>query len=91
MVTHQDSEKLLERFMALRRDTPGIRALDAAQKLGVSECELLAVRVGGDAIRLHDQAEDILASLEPLGEVMALTRNADCVHEAQGRLPGGTL
>lgn len=72
------------RYDALKLTRPDIRARDAAQTLNVSEGELLASRVGEDAIRLTDTPEEILAGILPLGEVMALTRNAHCVHERKG-------
>ena len=36
------------------------------------------------ALRLRPDWHTLMASLEPLGEVMALTRNASCVHEKIG-------
>ncbi len=73
-----------QRYEKLKQQEPNMRARNAAQKLGVTEGELLASRVGDDAIRLLDNAEIILISLSSLGEVMALTRNEYCVHERKG-------
>lgn len=75
---------LKQRYDALKSANPELRARNAAQELGVSECELLAARVGEDAIRLTDTPEDILMALTPLGEVMALSRNEAVVHERKG-------
>lgn len=75
---------LKRRYLLLREENPRIRARNAAEKLGVSEGELLASRVGDGATRLVDSAEEILKSILPLGEVMALTRNEFCVHERKG-------
>lgn len=75
---------LLEQYKALKVQNPKMRALDAAKELGTSESELLASRVGEDATRLIDDPEAILKAIEPLGYVMALTRNASCVHERKG-------
>lgn len=72
------------KYDALKEAEPSLRARDAATKLGVSEGELLASRVGDDAIRLTDDAEALLKEIVTLDEVMALTRNESCVHERKG-------
>jgi putative hemin transport protein len=77
-------ERIKERYETLKHQQPDIRARDAAKQLGVSEGELLASRIGVDATRLIDDAEQILRAVLPLGEVMALTRNNACVHERKG-------
>ena len=74
------------------RQTPRARHRDIAQALGVSEGELIASHCGifGSAEsplkarRLRGEWPQIIAALEALGEVMALTRNASCVHEKIG-------
>lgn len=63
---------------------PRARTLDVAQALGVSECELLFSRVGEDAVQLRPDWKTLLTGLPALGEVMALTRNANVVHESTG-------
>ncbi len=73
-----------QRHQQLKISKPGIRARDAAQILDLSECELLASRLGDGVTRLLDDAETILKQLLLLGEVMALTRNNECVHERTG-------
>jgi putative hemin transport protein len=78
------TENLFSKYQQLKEADPKLRARDAAEKLGVSEGELFASRVGTDAIRLEDKPEEILAAVLPLGEVMALTRNESCVHERKG-------
>ena len=75
---------LKQRHQQLQVCKPGLRARDAAQQLGVSECELLTCRQGDGVTRLLDDAETILNQLLLLGEVMALTRNNECVHERKG-------
>ena len=76
---------LYERYVALKQEDEKIRARDAAEKLGVSEGELLASRIGKDEVRrLDDSPEEILEAILPLGEVMGLTRNESCVHERKG-------
>jgi len=77
-------EGLKERHKQLQVCKPGIRARDAARQLDVSECELLSCRLGNGVTRLLDDAQTILNQLLLLGEVMALTRNNECIHERVG-------
>jgi putative hemin transport protein len=67
-------------------DGPGgaLRAREAAQHLGVSEGELIASLVGERATRLRTEGAAIVKDVPTLGPVMALTRNAHCVHEKIG-------
>ncbi|UTH76689.1 hemin-degrading factor [Chromobacterium sp. IIBBL 290-4] len=74
--------QLWERYQTLKASQPRLRARDAAQALKVSECELVAADPA--ATPLAPQWPDILAALEGLGRVMALTRNHACVHETKG-------
>jgi putative hemin transport protein len=82
------AEEIKTRYELLKKEQPEIRARNSAEELGISEGELLASRVGDNATRLIDDPEAILAVLEPLGEVMALTRNENCVHERKGEYLG---
>lgn len=82
--TYEPADDILTRYEVLKKQEPKIRSLDAAQKLGISEGELVAAKVGSAATRLIDNAQEILKSLEPLGQLMALTRNPSCVHERKG-------
>ena len=74
------------------RQTPQARHRDIAQALGLSEGELIAAHCGPfdaaesplTARRLRAEWPQIIAALEPLGELLALTRNASCVHEKVG-------
>ena len=77
------------RYESLKQEQPNLRARDAAQELNISEGELLAAHVGETATRLVDDPQAILGDLEPLGTVMALTRNESCVHERKGVYQGG--
>jgi putative hemin transport protein len=43
------------------------------------------------ALRLCPDWHEMMASLEPIGEVMALTRNASCVHEKIGVYQNATM
>lgn len=67
------------------------RHRDIALAIGISEGELIAAHVqpeaGADglvATRLWGQWPALVAALESVGEVMALTRNVHCVHEKTG-------
>ncbi|GLR46027.1 hemin-degrading factor [Mesorhizobium amorphae] len=67
-----------------RQDNPKIRAHDLAAKLGISEAELIAAHCGFGVVRVEPRVNDLLTGLEPVGEVMALTRNESAVHEKIG-------
>lgn len=71
-------------WQVLRSEQPRLRARDAAERLAVSEAELIASRLGVDAIRLRHDWAALLPALGELGHVMALTRNEHCVHERKG-------
>lgn len=68
----------------LKAETPNLRIRNAAEKLGVSEAELLATQVGDTVTRLNPDFANILTDVKELGKVMALTRNEECVHERKG-------
>lgn len=61
-----------------------LRIRDAAQKLGVSEAQLLATGVGEHVTRLAGDLRDLMMRMGELGPVMALTRNEAAVHEKEG-------
>ncbi len=77
-------ENLKTQWDALKQEQPHLRIRNAAQKLGVSEMELLATNIGNNVTRLRPEFKEILAEIESLGKVMALTRNEECVHERKG-------
>ncbi len=75
----------------IERQSGKARHRDIAEKLQISEGELIAAHVGAGheeplmrATRLQPVWPTLIKSLEPLGEVMALTRNLSCVHEKTG-------
>ncbi len=80
---------LTERWEALKVESPHLRIRNAAQKLEVSEVELLATKTGENVIRLRPEFENILLEVETLGKVMGLTRNEECVHERKGIYANG--
>lgn len=71
-------------WQVLRSEQPRLRARDAAERLAVSEAELVASRIGVDTLRLQPDWAQLLPALGELGYVMALTRNEHCVHERKG-------
>jgi putative hemin transport protein len=81
--SNEAAVELLEKYRQLIEEKP-MRIRNAAAELGVSEGQLVASRVGEDVVRLKDDPQAILEQIETLGEVMALTRNDDCVHERKG-------
>jgi putative hemin transport protein len=83
-------ERLRDAFAEARRNGPA-RHRDIAARLGVSEGELIAAHAGAQAPgqRLHAKRlcgpwPALVAALQTVGPVMALTRNASCVHEKVG-------
>lgn len=76
---------LKQAWAKLRQENPKIRIRNAAEELGVSEVELLATDCGETVTRLEVKNwGEFLKELEPLGRVMALTRNDQFVHERKG-------
>jgi putative hemin transport protein len=67
-----------------RADNPKMRERDLAAQLAISEAELVAAQVGEGATAIEPRVNDLLAGLEAVGEVMALTRNESAVHEKIG-------
>ncbi|WP_109123630.1 ChuX/HutX family heme-like substrate-binding protein [Dyella sp. C11] len=76
--------ELLEASRRLREQEPNLRARDVADRLGVSEAELVASRCGDGVTRLEGPWPALIESLPELGHVMVLTRNDSCVHEKKG-------
>ncbi|AWG24489.1 hemin-degrading factor [Flavobacterium kingsejongi] len=74
---------------SLKAENPHLRIRNAAEKLGVSEAELLATQTGENVIRLKNEFPQILLQVEKLGKVMGLTRNDECVHERKGVYTNG--
>ncbi len=76
--------ELSEQWKALLAQTPNLRIRDAAQRLGVSEAELLATRCGAGVTRLEGDWRELIKAFPKLGRVMCLTRNQYAVHERFG-------
>ncbi|OWY26390.1 hemin-degrading factor [Herbaspirillum robiniae] len=80
-------QPLAERWAQLRVEQPKTHPRDAAQKLGVSEAQLVATDVGRQAVRLNDGEQNFKAIFErlpELGRIKAITRNDNVVLERSG-------
>lgn len=75
---------LKQRWETFREEHPDVRIRTAADRLGVSEAELVATGCGEHVTRLDGRWEPLLRALDRLGPVMALTRNDAAVHEKTG-------
>ncbi len=84
LTTSAPTSDLRARYDALRADQPHLRIRNAAQALGVSELELLVLDMPASVVRLRPEFPAILGQVTSLGNVMALTRNDDIVHERHG-------
>lgn len=80
---------LKEQYAELKEQKVRIR--DAAKQLGVSEAELVALHCGETVTRLRPEFEEILENIESLGNVMALSRNDEVVHERKGVYQNGSF
>jgi putative hemin transport protein len=90
---NQSIEFTRQSFRTLRTNEK-MRHRDIAKQLGISEGKLISTFTGINTIpseageiqviRLHPKWLEIMSSVGSLGEVMALTRNASCVHEKVG-------
>ena len=67
-----------------RAENPKMRERDLASQLAISEADLVAAHCGEGTFRIEPRVNDMLAGLEAVGEVMALTRNESAVHEKIG-------
>lgn len=79
-----ERDQLKARWAELLQDEPRTRIRDAALRLGVSERELLETKLGGEVVALRSEWAELLGAMEPLGRVMALSRNEYAVHETKG-------
>lgn len=69
---------------AAQAEFPKLRARDLADKLKISEAELVAAGCGSTATRIEAHPDRVIWAAKILGEVMALTRNDSCVSEKVG-------
>ena len=78
---------------AMRDDMPKLRERDFADKLGISEGQLISAYcsvevnkqcVSTQSVRIKSHPDKVIKAAETLGSVMALTRNISCVNEKVG-------
>ncbi|MEL6807086.1 MAG: ChuX/HutX family heme-like substrate-binding protein [Pseudomonadota bacterium] len=73
-----------EDIRARRAEAPQPRDRDFAEAIGISEAALVAAYCGHGVTRMDAHPDKVMAAAQEFGEVMALTRNASCVHEKIG-------
>jgi len=83
-----DPTTIRTEWMRLRASERGLHALDCADRVGVTECELLASVCGEvgevSATRLEARFPDLLRRLPELRHVKTVTRNRQAVIEVEG-------
>jgi len=80
----QDILTTSDDIRAMRAEKNTLRARDFCDTYGIAEAQLLAAHTGQGVTRLTAQPDEVMPRIERLGEVMALTRNASCMHERVG-------
>lgn len=68
----------------LKAEEPKLRTRRAAGRLGVSEAQLLATKIGDGLTWLDGDWSELMRRMGQLERVMALTRNESAVHEVTG-------
>lgn len=89
--TDQAMKELRETYTALTAENPNLRIRDAAAKLGITECELVAATLSSNSFVLDQHYETLLKGLKTVGSVMCLTRNETAVHERHGEFEQVTV
>ncbi|MGG7445723.1 hemin-degrading factor [Kosakonia oryzendophytica] len=79
-----DFAAIWRQYQTIKTQEPAKYARDIASEMAISEAELTHSRVGHDAVRLTGDVRDILAALEPVGEIKSICRNDYAVHEQLG-------
>ncbi|MCW1920324.1 hemin-degrading factor [Rhodobacter sp. KR11] len=69
---------------ALRAENPKTRARDLAEAHNLPEAALVAAHLGHGVTALQPHPDQLMPLAGELGDVMALTRNRNCVHERKG-------
>ena len=83
-MTLHSNDRLRARHAQLQAQEPKLRIRERAQRLGVTEAELVAADCGVASTALAGSAQEIFSGLGALGTVMALSRNDWAVHERHG-------
>lgn len=74
-------QSLRSQWLKLREENPKLRIRNAAQKLAVSEMELLLTEPLNQVRRLEPSFGELYKELSSLGRIMMLARNDEAVHE----------
>lgn len=82
-----DPAAIRSRWEQLFHQQPWQPARVIAERIGVSECELVASRVGQGVTRLTPAWKPLLEALARLGPVYSVTRNRSGVIEKKGEYP----
>ncbi|AVO39405.1 hemin-degrading factor [Pukyongiella litopenaei] len=69
---------------AARVADPDLRERDLADRIGITEAQLLAAHIGHGVTPISADPDRVMPAINRLGEVMALTRNDSCVIEKIG-------
>ncbi len=80
----ENIQNLRDRLASLKQKEPRLRNRQLADRLKISEAELLTLSLGDKVVRLSGDWKSLLTDLKEVGYVMALTRNDYCVHERKG-------
>ena len=67
-----------------RKEDPKTRDRDFANRMGITEAELVAAHMGHGVRAIDPHPDRLMPAVSRLGEVMALTRNESAVHERVG-------
>ncbi|MEL6669853.1 MAG: ChuX/HutX family heme-like substrate-binding protein [Bacteroidota bacterium] len=76
--------KYRKKLAEIRQSGEKLRSRQLAERIGISELELLSLELSDDIIRLNDDCKGMLLDMHEMGYVMALSRNEHCVHERKG-------
>jgi putative hemin transport protein len=77
-------EILQQKRDQIKAENPKLRNRNLAERLDISELELLNLDLGEHITRLEGDWKQLLIDLKAIGYVMALTRNEHAVHERKG-------
>jgi putative hemin transport protein len=89
--TLADALELKARWLYDAQQQPHVRIRDFAQRYGVSEAQLVALKCGESATRLAADWKELVLRLPELGTCMALTRNDAVVSEIKGEYRKATF
>jgi len=77
-------QQIKEQYEQIKAANPRARIREIAGMMNLSEAEIIASHTGSTVVRLNNEFKELLKEIHTLGNVMALTRNNDAVHERKG-------